>query len=404
MAHDIAPERPKPMFRGSNQSGMRAHNERLVLSILRRQGPLAKAGIARATGLSPQTISVIMRALENDGLLVKCDPVRGKVGQPLVPLRLAENGAFFLGLKIGRRSADLVLTNFLGTVLGRAQLSYALPTPDVTLRFATDSVARLVAQLSPEEQLAVAGLGIAMPFRLWDWGRPSGTAHTEMAMWRERDIAAEIAAATGLPILLQNDASAACNAELVFGQGMHERDFLYFYVGYFSGGGLVLNGSVFTGRSGNAAALGSMPLAGPDGTNRQLIDLASLATLDAMVTASGHETDSLWRSPEAWKIDGAILADWVADASAALAFAIVAAASVVDVNTILIDGWIPSAVRTALVEGTRRALDGMVLSGLDATLRVEAGTIGPDARALGAASLVLSQKFLVDQHALLVRA
>ena len=38
--------------RGSNQSGMRAHNERLVLTLLRQRGPLAKADIARTTGLS----------------------------------------------------------------------------------------------------------------------------------------------------------------------------------------------------------------------------------------------------------------------------------------------------------------------------------------------------------------
>ena len=49
--------------RGSNQSGLRAHNERLVLSLVRRHGALAKADIARRTGLSAQTVSVIMRQL-----------------------------------------------------------------------------------------------------------------------------------------------------------------------------------------------------------------------------------------------------------------------------------------------------------------------------------------------------
>ena len=57
--------------RGSNQSGMRAYNERLVLSLIRQTGALAKAEIARRTGLSAQTVSVIMRALEADGLLLR---------------------------------------------------------------------------------------------------------------------------------------------------------------------------------------------------------------------------------------------------------------------------------------------------------------------------------------------
>ncbi len=66
--------------RGSNQSGMRAYNERLVLSLIRRSGPTSKAEIARLTGLSAQTVSVIMRALEADGLLKKGARVRGRVG------------------------------------------------------------------------------------------------------------------------------------------------------------------------------------------------------------------------------------------------------------------------------------------------------------------------------------
>ena len=56
---------------------MRAHNERLVLSLVRQHGALAKSDIARITGLSAQTVSVIMRALEQDGLLLRGEPVRG---------------------------------------------------------------------------------------------------------------------------------------------------------------------------------------------------------------------------------------------------------------------------------------------------------------------------------------
>ena len=66
--------------RGTNQSGMRDYNERLVLSLVRRHGALAKSEIARMTGLSAQTVSVIMRALEQDGLLLRGEPVRGRIG------------------------------------------------------------------------------------------------------------------------------------------------------------------------------------------------------------------------------------------------------------------------------------------------------------------------------------
>ena len=66
---DTVERLPEPGVRGSNQSGMRDRNERLVLTILRREGALPKSTIARLTGLSAQTVSVIMRSLERDGLL-----------------------------------------------------------------------------------------------------------------------------------------------------------------------------------------------------------------------------------------------------------------------------------------------------------------------------------------------
>ena len=115
--------------RGTNQSGMRDYNERLVLSLVRRHGSLAKTEIARLTKLSAQTVSVIMRELEEEGLLLRNEPVRGKIGQPSIPMSLDPEGAFFLGLKIGRRSAELVLIDFLGSGPRHAAAFLPLPCP-----------------------------------------------------------------------------------------------------------------------------------------------------------------------------------------------------------------------------------------------------------------------------------
>src|SRR5262245_1774059 len=128
-----------PFARGTNQSGMRAYNERLVLSLVRSRGSLAKMEIARMTGLSAQTVSVIMRSLEADKLLIRGAPVRGRVGQPSVPLSLNPEGVFFFGLKVGRRSADLVLVDFLGHIRARAHIGYAYPTPAAAIAFAKDA-------------------------------------------------------------------------------------------------------------------------------------------------------------------------------------------------------------------------------------------------------------------------
>lgn len=387
--------------RGSNQSGLRAHNERLVLSLLRQQGPMAKAEIARASGLSAQTISVIMRRLEEDGLLSRGEPIRGKVGQPSVPMRLAPDGAFFFGLKIGRRSVDLILIDFVGQVLGRVHLTHPYPTPDGILRFALAALDELRGQLPPEKAARIAGLGIAMPFRLWDWAISIGAPLEDMEAWRSRDIQAELARRVDFPVYLCNDASAACGAELVFGTGDRPQVFLHFFIGYFIGGGLVLNGSLYTGRTGNAAALGSLPIPGPAGTYVQLVDVASLSVLEQGIRAAGKPTHTLWDPPEGWSVPATILDDWVNESSAGLAYAIAAAASVVDFEVVMIDGWLPADVRRKLVEGTARVLRDLDVGGIDKP-EIRAGTIGQDARSLGAASLPLSDRYLVDLNAMML--
>ena len=95
--------------RGTNQSGMRDSNERLVLSLVRQHGSLPKTEIARMTGLSAQTVSVIMRELEDEGLLLRQEPIRGRIGQPSIPMALNPEGAFFLGYLYWRRGAPAAI-------------------------------------------------------------------------------------------------------------------------------------------------------------------------------------------------------------------------------------------------------------------------------------------------------
>ncbi|MFK7836790.1 MAG: ROK family protein [Sulfitobacter sp.] len=376
---------------------MRAYNERLVLSLIRQTGAMAKAEIARRTGLSAQTVSVIMRALEADGLLTRGEPVRGKIGQPSVPMGLAKDGAFFFGLKVGRRSLDLVLANFLGEVQHRVRLSYLYPTPDNTVAFATDAIRQVLKKLSPEHRRRVAGLGIALPFQLWAWAETLGADAQEMQGWEDRDIAAEIGAVWDFSVFICNDASTACGAELVFGAQNKPHDFLYFFVGFFIGGGLVLDSSLYTGRTGNAAALGSTRVAATDGTLRQLVDVASLATLETALANSGDQGSMVWETPESWDVPEGPLDTWLNDAAHGIAQAIVSAVCLIDVGQVLIDGWMPQNMRAELVRRIQIEVARISVAGVQKP-EVTEGSIGSDARALGAASLPLSNRFLVERN------
>ena len=77
---------------------MRAHNERIVLSLVRLHRQIHKVDLARLTGLSTQTISIITNQLTADGLLLRGTPQRGRIGQPSVPYSLNPEGALAFGV------------------------------------------------------------------------------------------------------------------------------------------------------------------------------------------------------------------------------------------------------------------------------------------------------------------
>lgn len=398
----LAGETPVPALPtlGSNQSGMRAHNERLVLSLLRQHGALAKSDIARMTRLSAQTVSVIMRALEQDGLLLRGEPVRGRIGQPSVPMSLSPDGAFFFGLKIGRRSADLSLVDFTGRVRATRRRVYRYPTPDAVLGFVRSILPELTATLPPVLRERIGGMGVAMPFQLWSWVQYIGAPQDEMDAWRSRDITAELTEVSGLPVTIQNDATAACGAELVFGTGEKPKDFLYFYFGYFIGGGLVLNGQLFTGRTGNAAGVGPMLVPGPDGRMRRLLTVASLSVLAEAMEQNGEDSRGLWEAPSPWQVSRPVLDRWLDEAAEGLAAASLSASALMELGAVLIDGWMPTEIRAELAERTRAAFHRLDLAGIDPPV-IREGTIGPEARALGAAAIPLAQRYLLDQGSIL---
>ena len=75
--------------------------------------------------------------------------------------------------------------------------------------------------------------------------------------------------------------------------------------------------------------------------------------------------------------------------------------TLVDLDTIIIDGWLPPDIRLRLVEETRAAFLRLDLAGITAPPAIREGTLGPQARELGGAVIPLSQRFLVDQTGVL---
>jgi predicted NBD/HSP70 family sugar kinase len=386
--------------RGSSQGGLRQYNERVVLQAIRLHGALPGAEIARVTQLTAQTVSLITKRLETDGLLLRGTPQRGKVGQPSVPLRLNPDGALAIGIKVGRRSMDVLLVDFTGAVRQRWTLDYRYPDPDQLLAEIGARLAEMAAQLSADALGRVQGVGIAAPFSLGGWQTLLDMPPDVAARWPLVNLRAEVAARTDLPVSLIKDTAAACVAELVAGRGRSVQSFLYVFVDTFIGGGLVLDSHLRAGLHGNAGAIGSLPMglaASSDGTApAQLLSVASLANLEARYRQHGLDAaavadDRALQAP--WL---AHTQAWLADAAGAVALAVNSAACLLDLESVIVDGSFSRALQAALVAALQQALDRYSWEGVTRPMLLP-GTIGSDARALGGALLPLHANFSPDR-------
>jgi predicted NBD/HSP70 family sugar kinase len=376
---------------GSNQVGMRKFNERVVLQAIRLNGSLPKAEVARLTRLSTQAASVIINSLLKDGLVVKQARVRGRVGQPSVPIALNPDGAFTIGVKVGRRGLDVLAMDFGGSVRCREALAYPYPDPARIFPAIEERLGAVLGQLGRNAR-RVVGVGVAAPLWLHGWRDFLGAPAGAMDAWRDLDVRERIQAMTRLPVEFAKDTTAACAAELVLGTGRTLRNFLYLFVGTFIGGGLVVDGRLHFGPHGNAGAVGSLSTQLEPGAATQLLHRASGLALEQRLVARGAPAgaahDELATSPELWPITSA----WLDETGPELALTTSAATALLDLEAVVIDGSMHRRVVEEMAARTERALDRLSWEGI-ARPRVLVGAVGADARAVGAAILPMYRRF-----------
>jgi predicted NBD/HSP70 family sugar kinase len=392
----LAPPLLRP--RGSNHVGMRQFNERVILQAIRQHGSLPKADLARLTHLTAQTIGLITTRLEEDGLLLRHQPVRGRIGQPSVPLALNPDGAFAIGIKIGRRNTDWLLVDFTGKVRQRLTLPYAFPDAATLLPALSTHLNTLRDALGPLESRLV-GIGVAAPFQMGGWHKMLGLSEAQSSNWNQIDLGAEVQALTDLPVSFAKDASAACVAELVAGRGRDLKTFLYLFIDTFVGGGLVIHSHLHSGLHGNAGAVASLPMqlpSTPGSAPDQLVAHASLWELEQRLLAQGLDPTAAYDDRALMAPFAAETQAWLAQAATALAHCVVSGTAFLDLDAVVIDGSLCRPLLQQLLERTRLALADFNWEGLWRTELV-AGSIGSDARALGGALLPLHANFAPDR-------
>jgi predicted NBD/HSP70 family sugar kinase len=344
-------------------------NERKLLNIVRTHGEIPRHKIFDHMDVSVQAIGQIVRRLDSYQLLTHHKAVTVGLGQPPKPMSINADGAFSIGIKIGRRHTDVLLVDLLGTVRERHSVNYAFPVAHELLLEIGRHLTRIQAKLMSENKFLI-GVGIATPLAMGGWHKLLGLSDAQANEWNMLDIASAIQAMTPCPVILAKDTAAACIAELLNGQGQHWQNFLYLYVDTFIGGSVVSQGRLLESAHGNAGAVASVPMSIHQPKD-QLVGHASLWDLEKNPTHT-----------EAWL-------GW---ASCALAFAIVSGTAFLDTDAVVIDGAMPSELLEKLITQTQAALTAFNWEGLWQPKLLK-GLIGSDAGAIGGALMPLHEYF-----------
>lgn len=240
------------VLRGANQETARPYNRRIVLELIRLHGPIARNDIADRVGLTVQTVSTIVRELEEDGLLIssRIKP-RGR-GVPPSELTLNPDGGHAFGIQIAPLGIEVALINLSGTIVASARA----PIPNATARQAFVLIRDLVDGLKrdhPDSRPLGAGLAMPGPFGVESM---SFVGPTTLTGWQDVDIRRELELATHLPGFIEIDMAAAALGEQLYGLGTDLSDYYYLFFGLGLGGTMVHDGETVRGNWGNAGEIG----------------------------------------------------------------------------------------------------------------------------------------------------
>lgn len=392
---------------GSNSTAVRHFNERRLLTVLRRLGDASKADLARHLNLTQNTVGQIVQVLEQQGLVASTGRRMGQRGQPATLLRLDPNGAYSVGIKLGRRSIDALLVDFTGGILKSRRYECLFPRPDEALKLALHGIGELRRALPQARRGRLIGAGLAMPSDLGCWRGELDNPPDSCQAWQGYDMGEHLRAAIDIPLLVENDCTAVAVAELFHGHGRELDDFACVYINSSIGGGIVLDGDYRRGVNGNAGDIGLIPVppsrladAGdhareqpgrPGNGGTILLDRASGGALIRHLHANGIAIKRAVDLHGVMRSHGAVVAEWLQDCAEALVVPLLSMASLLDVQAIILDGNLPKA----LIEGLLARLRPLLVEATPEVRRppeLRLGSSGNHAAALGGALLPLHSR------------
>jgi DNA-binding Lrp family transcriptional regulator len=251
---------------GTNLPKVGSYNQNVVLEAIRSSGATSRVELAERTGLTAQTISVIVRRLLTDGLVREdgARPSNGAPGggKPRTTLRVEPTAGYAVGLHFDPGRIAAVLVDLAGSVLAetRRELHHSVQ-PEEAVELMGKAVRKVVREAAiPRRRML--GVGLACPGPI-DQDLGLVLYPPRLAGWEQVPLGTLLEESAGSPVTIDNDATAAAIGERWSGVARNVGNFVYVYMGTGIGGGLFLGNQVYRGPYRNAAELGHISVA-PD--------------------------------------------------------------------------------------------------------------------------------------------
>ncbi|XVV02829.1 ROK family transcriptional regulator [Actinosynnema sp. CA-248983] len=396
---------------GPARATQHASSKAAVLDVIRAAGTISRVGLINATGFTGATISTVVRRLIDEGLVVETGRAESTGGKRRVLLQLNHAARYAVGVHLDHAGITYVLTDLGGAVVARISRAGAgAAEPATVVDRMSAEVSALIEGVGVERE-RVLGVGLVSPGPLSP-ANGMGLTPPAMRKWEDYPLAQALERATGLPVVLDNDATAAALGEHWSGGIGGTALFAALYMGTGIGAGLVINGITYRGASGNAGEIGHtcVDANGPDCWCGARGCVEVLAGPAAVVAAARADT-ALSRAAGLTGRSRSVSADFAAVSRAArrgepsalailersaryIAAAARSLANVMDLEVLVLTGpsfAIAGSVYLPIVrEELERAFFSRAAHPVDVRLSRHAAT----ASAIGAAALVLQSELV----------
>jgi len=228
----------------------RRHNNRLVFQTVYEQGPLSRADIVRATNLTATTVSAVIVALLDEGLVEELGAISTDRGKPPTLVSLAKDARHIVALDLSRKVLQGSILNLRGEILTTRKLEVDGCRGDTALT----AVYQLLDELLALATAPLLGIGVGAP-GIIDF-TSSLIRRAANLDWYDLPLGALLGARYGYHVQVVNDNQAALLAEYLFGAYKHTPDLVVVRIGNGIGAGIMCNGQLLHGNGSGVGEIG----------------------------------------------------------------------------------------------------------------------------------------------------